>query len=81
MNNPSTEQIYMYIYTLCVHSLRVTAIYQKLVQIFTITGQGLLDDLDATLVSELYISRPSSTYSFYKYIKKNILKLIENISE
>ena len=27
--------------------------------------QGFLDDLDATLVSEVYISRPSSIYSFY----------------
>ena len=27
--------------------------------------QGLLDDLDSTLVSEVYISRPSSIYSLY----------------
>ena len=31
----------------------------------SIIYQGLLDVLDATLVSEVYISRPSSIYSFY----------------
>ena len=31
----------------------------------SIPYQLFLDDLDATLVSEVYISRPSSIYSFY----------------
>ena len=48
--------------------------------------QGSLDDLDATLVSEVYKSRPSSIYSFYSIEYKQLqesqigLKLIENIS-
>ena len=33
--------------------------------LFDLLYQGLLDDLDATLVSEVYASRPSSIYSFY----------------
>ena len=45
--------------------------------------QGLLDDLDTTLVSEVYIS--TSIYSFYSINSfkshENRLKLTENISE
>ena len=50
-------------------------------------NQGLLDDLHATLVSEVYISRQSFIYSLYSIEYKllqesqNRLKLVDKISE